>query len=169
MSVQVGGSIRGVAVSQIRLLDERGCNGLAVSPDGSLMAISNWLTHMISVYSLPDGALVRSFGGRGPELGHFDDPYKLCFNPLRDDSLLVADGSNQRVQEVTITGEHDVWVPACFRQTCLVWPRMQLSSLLASRPACCCSITLPARLCIESTISRDGPVSGFALMALIVW
>jgi len=83
--------------------------GLAVARDGSLFAVSNGHTNMITVYSTVDGAETVSFGGRGAgpgqfNLGHFNMSSKLCITPR--DTLLVADFGNQRVQEVTMAGVH---------------------------------------------------------------
>jgi len=82
-------------------------NGLAVTVarDGSLFAVSNGHTNMITVYSTVDGAETVSFGGgRGADPGQFNQPFKLCITPR--DTLLVADCMNRRVQEVTMAGVH---------------------------------------------------------------
>ena len=80
--------------------------GLAVTRDGSLFAVSNGRTHMITVYSTVDGSETVSFGSWGNGPGQFDRPQKLCITPR--DTLLVAEYGrwNQRVQEVTMAGVH---------------------------------------------------------------
>ena len=53
------------------------------------------------VYSLADGSLVRSFGGKGTGKGQFDWYFGgLCTTPRG--TLLVADSYNNRVQEVSL-------------------------------------------------------------------
>lgn len=74
--------------------------GIAVSPDGSIMALSLAIAaqQKILVYSLPDGVQVREFGSRGKGPLQFDRIGKLCFSPLNPNNLLIADGFNKRVQ-----------------------------------------------------------------------
>jgi len=78
--------------------------GIAVTRDGSLFAVSNAGTNMITVYSIVDGSETVSFGGNGAGPGQFKQLSKLCITPR--DTLLVADYGNQRVQEVTFSGVH---------------------------------------------------------------
>jgi len=80
--------------------------GLAVARDGSLFAVSNAGTNMVTVYSTVDGSETVSFGGKGSGPGQFNRPQKLCITPR--DTLLVAEYGrlNQRVQEVTFSGVH---------------------------------------------------------------
>ena len=78
--------------------------GLAVARDGSLFAVSNGHTNMITVYSTVDASETVSFGGRGAGSGQFNEPFKLCTSPR--DTLLVVDFGNKRVQEVTFSGVH---------------------------------------------------------------
>ena len=96
--------------------------GIAVARDGSLFAVSNERTHMITVCDTASGSDTVSFGGKGAGPGQFNQPSKLCITPR--DTLLVADYSNQRVQEVTFSGVHirdigvgvfrgDIWGIAC--------------------------------------------------------
>jgi len=78
--------------------------GIAVTRDGSQLAVSNSYTHVITVYDTVDGSETVSFGGKGSGPGQFNRPFKLCITPR--DTLLVADCGNQRVQEVTMAGVH---------------------------------------------------------------
>ena len=77
--------------------------GLAVSPDSALMVASH-ADDTLSVYSLPDGQHIRTFGSEGTGKGQFDCPSKVCFSATG--SILVAEAWNTRVQEVTLTGDH---------------------------------------------------------------
>lgn len=77
--------------------------GIAISPDGTLLVVSNAETNMISVYNLPsrpsDAVVVKAeFGGKGSGPNQFDSPQKLCFSPRNSDHILIADCFNKRVQ-----------------------------------------------------------------------
>jgi len=78
--------------------------GIAVTRDGSLFAVSNASTDMITVYDTASGSDTVSFGGKGAGPGQFNQPSMLCTTPR--DTLLVAGYGNQRVQEVTFSGVH---------------------------------------------------------------
>lgn len=78
--------------------------GIAVFRDGCRFAVSNIMTHTITVYSTEDGSEVCTFGGEGHGPGQFRNPFKICVT--HRDTLLVADNNNERVQEVSATGEH---------------------------------------------------------------
>jgi DNA-binding beta-propeller fold protein YncE len=58
------------------------------------------------VYDLPSCSHVTSFGSvvAGPGSLHVDYPEAICFAP--NGNLLVAEYINQRVQEITLSGEH---------------------------------------------------------------
>jgi DNA-binding beta-propeller fold protein YncE len=102
-----------VKIRQVATIDtdETDCNtGLAVSADGSVLAVSNERHDEITLYALPSGDKVRAFGDKGSEPGQFRNSLKLCFTP--DNTLLVAEWKNKRVQEVTLTGEHRRFVGA---------------------------------------------------------
>ena len=77
--------------------------GLTISPDGAHM-ISSHDDDTLTVYSLPGGERIRTFGSRGEGEGQFDWPAKLCFSVAGN--ILVAERWNKRVQEVTLTGDH---------------------------------------------------------------
>lgn len=68
------------------------------------MAVANTRFDVVTLYSLPSGEKVRSIGGYGTECGKFSRPWAVCFTS--SGNLLVAEASNQRVQEITPTGEH---------------------------------------------------------------
>jgi WD40 repeat protein len=102
--VQMSPGVEGAHIATLRLKDSMGNIGLAITEDGAVMAISNYLTRMITLYSLPGGEVLRVFGGKGSRPGQFCDPRKLCFTV--DCNLLVAEDENKRLQEVTMTGQH---------------------------------------------------------------
>lgn len=77
--------------------------GLAVSPDEKTVVVAH-SNGTLSVYALPSGLHVRTFGSEGSGPGQFHAPGKICFS--KDGNVLVAEFVNQRVQEVTLTGEH---------------------------------------------------------------
>ena len=77
--------------------------GLAISPDSSQMVVLHG-DHTLSVYSLPGGEHIRTFGSAGLGKGQFSMPVKLCFSVAGN--ILVAERFNKRVQEVTLTGDH---------------------------------------------------------------
>ena len=78
-------------------------NGIAVSPDCAHIVASH-SDHTLSVYSLPCGDHIRTFGSEGAGKGQFDWPAMLCFSVAGN--ILVAEYSNKRVQEITLTGDH---------------------------------------------------------------
>lgn len=78
--------------------------GIAVSADGALLVRVGYGAPAVTVYSLPDGACIRVFGMRGDGPACFDAPEDVCFTPAG--TLLIAESSNRRVQEVSVTGEH---------------------------------------------------------------
>ena len=105
------GPLQSIVGKHIRTLPIRSrgeynhASGLAVSPDSVTMAISD-SDHTVTVFALPNGDFVREFGTEGDGPSQFGDPGKLCFSPLSQDRLLVAEWRNKRVQEVTLTGDH---------------------------------------------------------------
>jgi DNA-binding beta-propeller fold protein YncE len=68
------------------------------------MAVSNTSFDVVTLYSLPNCEKIRSVGGYGTGAGKFARPWGVCFTS--SGNLLVAEASNQRVQEVTVTGDH---------------------------------------------------------------
>lgn len=77
--------------------------GLAISPDCSQFAVSYTNTHSIVIHAAADGAVVKSFGGFGHELGKLKSPAKLAYHPEKA-TILVADRGNRRIQEFTHQG-----------------------------------------------------------------
>ena len=96
-------SITGKLIRKIALQTSADCFGLAISPDGAHMVTSHD-NHTLSVYSLPGGEHVCAFGKYGPGRGRFKGPRDVCFSIAGN--ILVAEQVNQRVQEVTLTGNH---------------------------------------------------------------
>ena len=78
-------------------------HGVAISPDGAHMVASHD-DCTLSVYSVPVGEHIRTFGSKGTNKGQFKYPAKLCFSVTGN--VLVAEFANKRVQEVTLTGAH---------------------------------------------------------------
>ena len=85
--------------------------GMAVDATRGLVVVSAYDADMkLYVYSLADGSLVRSFGGKGSGKGQFNWQYGgLCMTPRG--TLLVAERYNNRLQEVNI--DDGGWVPGC--------------------------------------------------------
>jgi hypothetical protein len=76
--------------------------GICVALKHGLIIVSDNKTKQLHMYSLTDGSLVRTIGGRGRGKGQFDFGYGgLCVSP-DGDSVLVAEWGNNRVQEVRI-------------------------------------------------------------------
>ena len=97
-------TITGTFVSKI-VLQTSGSwnNGLVISPDSARMVTSH-SDDTLSVYSLPSGEHIRTFGSKGTGEGQFQSPVKLCFSVAGN--ILVAESNNMRVQELTLTGDH---------------------------------------------------------------
>ena len=97
-------TVAGEFVRKFALQTSAYCNyGLAISPDSAHMVVSDG-DHTLSVYSMPVGNCIRTFGGLGAGIGQFRFPVKLCFNVAGN--ILVAEQDNKRVQEVTLNGDH---------------------------------------------------------------
>jgi DNA-binding beta-propeller fold protein YncE len=77
--------------------------GLAVSPDGVLLATTHPANSAISVYDTATGTEVCTFGGKGTTPGKYFGPCRLCFTP--DNTLLITDHGNHRLQETTSSGD----------------------------------------------------------------
>jgi WD40 repeat protein len=88
--------------------------GIAINSDGTLLAVSNIMGNRISIFEPSSFKLLREFGTEGSGPGQFNDPSNVVFSP--NGHLLVAEGANRRIQEVTVTGEHvrylheDLWI-----------------------------------------------------------
>ena len=77
--------------------------GFAISPDGAHM-VTSYFDYTLSVHSLPGGEHIRTFVIEDAGEGQFDYIPRLCFGATGN--ILVADPENERVQEVTLTGDH---------------------------------------------------------------
>lgn len=81
---------------------------MAVSRDGSKLVVgtNDQGSDVISVYDLPTCLLTASFGRIVPKAEglHVDYPEAICFAP--NGNLLIAEFINQRVQEVSLAGQH---------------------------------------------------------------
>lgn len=78
-----------------------------MNDDATLMAVSNGpdvSTHKVTVYRLPGGEELASFGGKGSGKGQFCLPCGLCFTV--DGTLLVADCGNKRILGTSLLGEY---------------------------------------------------------------
>ena len=103
-AVQPDSSLSGTFISKFVLRTSAWHHhGIAVSPSGTFAVVSH-VNNTLSVYSLPVGEYVRTFGSEGSGRGQFDMPGKLCFH--RSDSVFVAEYNNERIQEVTLAGDH---------------------------------------------------------------
>lgn len=74
-----------------------------MNADSTIAAVSNLITNTVTLYSLPDGKVIRSVGKKGSLPGQFTGPEALCFTPTG--SLMVADCANTRIVEVSLTGD----------------------------------------------------------------
>ena len=77
-------------------------HGMALDAARGLVVVSPFIAdYKLYVYSLADGSLVRSFGGQGSGKGQLNwSVGGLCMTPRG--TLLVAESSNNRLQEVKI-------------------------------------------------------------------
>lgn len=80
--------------------------GLAVSPDEKHMVVGlHGGDSTLTVYALPGGEVVRTFGRDGSGQLQFSRLFRMCF--IANGHLLVDDYANNRLQEVTVEG---AWV-----------------------------------------------------------
>lgn len=71
--------------------------GVAVSPDGRLVAVTDSFNHCVQVFSSGDGRYVGTVGrGRGHAPGFFNRPAGIQYDG--EGKLYVADSGNHRVQ-----------------------------------------------------------------------
>lgn len=114
---QARAGIEGVHVRTLAIRNDTGNRGLAISPDGTRLAVSNYHSHEIAVYSLPDGALLSEFGGQGAAPGRFNYPQKMCFSPADGGNLFIADAANNRLQaRFDFARSYVVFTSACSLQ-----------------------------------------------------
>ena len=102
--LQGAGHLTGTLVRSIKLITSSDdVFGLAVSPDGAHMVTSHG-DNTLSVYSLPCGEHLTTFGSIGTNPCQFYYPATLCFTARG--TVMVAEACNMRLQEVTLAGEH---------------------------------------------------------------
>jgi hypothetical protein len=75
--------------------DDIGDHVFHVLCSGSSVFVLELSRHRVCVFSLETGALIRTFGTRGPENGQFDHPSSLA---AHNNKLFVLDGLVLRVQ-----------------------------------------------------------------------
>ena len=76
---------------------------VAVGPEGDLYVSDGYGNTMVHKFA-PDGALLRSWGGRGSGPGAFATPHGIAV--LRDGRVLVGDRENDRVQVFSPDGDY---------------------------------------------------------------
>lgn len=95
----------GAQVSTLRMYECQEGWGMCASAKHGLVIVSCSATKQLHCYSLADGSLVRSIGSKGRGKGEFSfSEGGLCICP-DGDSVLLAEDSNMRVQQVRIVGE----------------------------------------------------------------
>jgi hypothetical protein len=79
---------------------------LAIAPNGDIYVGDGYGSSFINQYDAK-GNFIRTFGGLGKEAGQLNCPHGITVD-LRsgDPMLLVADRGNNRLQYLTLTGEH---------------------------------------------------------------
>jgi len=102
--VWCGCKAEGVYVTTLSVNGEGFKRGLAITSDSSHMVVSHFATDQLSVYRLSDGSHVRSFGSNGAAAGQFNQPLGLCMT--KENTVLVADFGNKRIQEMTLESGH---------------------------------------------------------------
>ena len=76
---------------------------MCFSADDELLYVTEWGNHRVQVLRFADGAHVRMIGSKGKRDAQFSCPYDVC---VCGAFVLVADCENQRVQVLTLEGEH---------------------------------------------------------------
>ena len=79
--------------------------GMAVNAEGSMMAVAYHILHQVHVFRLTSSfERVCVIGRRGTDPAEFKYPRGLCFTD--DDTILLCDRDNNRVQQLTAAGEY---------------------------------------------------------------
>lgn len=79
-------------------------NGLAVTNDGNVLAVAFPAMDQVHLFQmLPSFKQVRIIGKRGTGPAEFMEPRRICFTD--EDTLLVCDYLNDRIQQLTLTGD----------------------------------------------------------------
>lgn len=81
--------------------DECHSGGIAVSRDGTLVAISSMEKHRVALFALPNGNFTRYIGSGN---GQLNSPRRICFS-FAGDSILIANCNNCRLVEMSLTGQ----------------------------------------------------------------
>ncbi|MBM3214475.1 hypothetical protein FJZ36_06135 [Candidatus Poribacteria bacterium] len=95
---------------------------VAVAPDGRFYVCDGYGESWVHLYS-PDAEYVRSWGGKGSEIGKLNTPHGIWVDTRSDDPVVrVADRSNHRIHAFSLDGEpmdivdDDLRLPCCFYQ-----------------------------------------------------
>lgn len=93
---------------------------VAVAPDGGLFVADGYGQNVVHRYDA-DRKWVRSFGGRGKELGRFETPHGLWIDTRgAAPELLVADRENARLQRFDMNGKPLGEIRGMFRRPCQI-------------------------------------------------
>lgn len=88
-------TIEGTHVRTLAISRKDYNRGLAISPNGTRLVISNGYEQEIQVYRLPGCTLEQKISKSS---GHFKAPQKICFSPRNNSSILIAEYENKHVQ-----------------------------------------------------------------------
>jgi hypothetical protein len=75
---------------------------IAINHSGSRLATTSWHTHAVHVFELPGLLLLNALGRHGRKKTQLYQPGGVCFT--RNDTLLIADTGNMRVQHWALDG-----------------------------------------------------------------
>jgi WD40 repeat protein len=88
------------------ITDANNNRGLALSSDGSTIAVCNARTCKVTLYALDHdkktATITSVFGGKGAAVGQFNFPTRVGFMP--NGNLLVCEYTNCRLQELSLEG-----------------------------------------------------------------
>lgn len=99
--LQILRRISGTHVGTIGTLETSSSNyGLAINPSRTMMAVASWSDNSVSLYTFPQGSLIRTIGAS--RNGQFRCPFNVAFY---GQNLLVSEDDNKRIQEVTLEGK----------------------------------------------------------------
>jgi len=76
---------------------------LAIAPDGDIYVGDGYGSSYINQYDAA-GNYIRTFGGKGPEIGKLDCPHGLMVDTRTKPMLVVADRGNHRIQRFSFDG-----------------------------------------------------------------
>lgn len=79
---------------------------VAVAPNGDIYAADGYGQSWVHQYNAK-GEYIRSFGGKGSDPGQFNSPHGISVDTRGPEPVLyVADRANNRIQVLTLDGEH---------------------------------------------------------------